>query len=312
MKRLYDWEIRREWLSYIPGIVKGIAFVVDHFTQPGDKVIIQPPVYHPFRLVPEHLKREVVYNPMKLINGSYQMDFDNLESVIDEKCKILILSNPHNPAGIVWCKEILQKLARICLKNNILIISDEIHAEMVYPGYTHCPFPTVSEEAALCSITFMAPSKTFNIPGIITSYSIISNEIIRKKFHSFMRAGEFDEGSIFSYIATSAAYTHGNEWRMQMLEYVMDNVSYVDNFLKNNVPRIKAFIPQTSFLVWLDCRDLGLGQGELVDLFVNQAHLALNDGSVFGKEGEGFMRLNVGCPRSYLEKALNQLKQAIL
>ncbi|MDR3267574.1 MAG: PatB family C-S lyase, partial [Tannerella sp.] len=230
VKELYDWEIKREWLSYIPGIVKGIAFVIDHFTKTGDKIIIQPPVYHPFRLVSEHLKRKVVNNPLKLVKGCYQMDFDNLESVIDEKCKVLILSNPHNPGGIVWSRGTLQKLAHICRKHGILVISDEIHAEMVYPGYTHYPFPTVSEEAASCSITFMAPSKTFNIAGIITSYSIIPDEKIRKEFYSFMRAGEFEEGSIFSYTATVAAYSHGNEWRNQMLEYVMGNVYFVYKF----------------------------------------------------------------------------------
>jgi cystathionine beta-lyase len=306
VKNLYDWEIKREWLSYIPGIVKGIAFAIDHFTEVGDKVIIQPPVYHPFRLVPKHLKREVVDNPLKLVNGCYQMDFDNLESVIDEKCKILILANPHNPAGIVWDKESLQQLAHICLKHNILVVSDEIHSEMVYPGYKHCPFPTVSDEAAACSITFMAPSKTFNIAGIIASYSIIPDATIRRKFYSFLTAGEFEEGSIFSYTATAAAYNHGNEWRKQMLDYVIGNVHFLDDFLKNNLPQIKAFVPQASFLVWLDCRELGLSQKELVDLFVNKARLALNDGSIFGKEGEGFMRINVGCSRAYLEKALER------
>ncbi|MDR3266950.1 MAG: pyridoxal phosphate-dependent aminotransferase [Tannerella sp.] len=311
VKELYDWEIKREWLSYIPGIVKGIAFVIDHFTKTGDKIIIQPPVYHPFRLVPEHLKREVVNNPLELVKGCYQMDFDNLESVIDEKCKILILSNPHNPGGIIWSKGTLQKLAHICMKHNILVVSDEIHAEMVYPGYTHYPFPTVSEEAASCSITFMAPSKTFNIAGIIASYSIIPDDKIRKKFYSFMRAGEFEEGSIFSYIATSAAYNHGNEWRNQMIEYVMSNVSFVYKFLKENIPHIKALIPKASFLVWLDCRKLGLSQKKLVDLFVNKARIALNDGSIFGKEGEGFMRINVGCSRAYLEQALNRLLEAV-
>jgi cystathionine beta-lyase len=307
VKGLYNWEIRREWLCYIPGIVKGIAFVIDHFTEAGDKIIIQPPVYHPFRLVPEHLKRQVVYNPLKLENGSCQMDFDNLESVIDEKCKIMILSNPHNPAGTVWSRETLQKLGAICFKHNITVISDEIHAEMVYPGYTHHPFPTVSPEAASCGITFMAPSKTFNIAGIITSYAIIPNDKIRKKFYSFMKAGEFDEGSVFSYTATVAAYRYGNEWRKQMIEYVINNINFADSFLKKNIPRIKAHIPQASFLLWLDCRELGLSQRELVDSFVNKACLALNDGLMFGREGEGFMRINVGCSRTYLKKALNRM-----
>ncbi|MDR2147830.1 MAG: PatB family C-S lyase [Tannerella sp.] len=311
VKGLHGWEIRREWLSYIPGIVRGIAYTLECFTKPGDKIIIQPPVYHPFRLVPEHMNREVVYNPLKLVNGSYQMDFDQLESIIDEKCKILILSSPHNPAGVVWDKADLQQLAAICNRHNILVISDEIHAEMVYPQHVHHPFPTVSDEAAACSITFMAPSKTFNIAGIIASYCIIPDPKIRKRFYTFMRAGEFNEGSLFSYIATAAAYNHGDEWRRQMIDYVMDNVKFTDDFLKTHIPSIKAYIPQASFLIWLDCRELGLSQKDLVDLFVNQAHLALNDGSIFGVEGEGFMRINVGCARVYLEKALLQLRDRV-
>jgi cystathionine beta-lyase len=311
LKTLYNWDIQRHWLSYIPGIVKGIAFAIQCFTQPEDKVIIQPPVYHPFRLVPRHMKRNIVLNPLKLTNNSLQMDLDHLTSVIDGKCKVLILSNPHNPAGIVWEKETLQQLATICHKHNILVISDEIHSEMVYPPFIHHPFPTVSEAAAACSITFMAPSKTFNIAGIIASYSIIPDNALRQKFYSFMQAGEFDEGSIFSYTATASAYTHGNEWRKQMIDYVINNVKFTDIFLKQNIPQIHTFIPQASFLVWLDCRELGLPQKDLVDLFVNKARLALNDGSMFGKEGEGFMRINVGCPRAYLAKALTRLKEAL-
>ena len=184
----HDWKIRREWLSYIPGIVKGIGFALQCFTREGDKVIIQPPVYHPFRIVPEKMGREVVYNPLKLTDGLYEMDFDHLESVIDERCKVLILCNPHNPGGIVWPKETLERLAEICARHHILVISDEIHAEMAYPRYKHHPFATVSEAAASCALTFMAPSKTFNIPGIVTSYSIIPDERIRERFYAFLEA----------------------------------------------------------------------------------------------------------------------------
>ena len=207
VKYKHNWTIRREWISYIPGIVKGIAFVLQCFTKPGDKVIIQPPVYHPFRIVPESMGREVVNNPLKLTDGEYEMDFEQLESVLDEKCKVLILCNPHNPAGIVWKKETLIKLAAICAKHNILVISDEIHAEMAYPQFIHHPFATVSEEAAHCSITFMAPSKTFNIAGIVTSYAIVPDDTLRKQFYGFLEAGEFNDGTIFAYTATEAAYT---------------------------------------------------------------------------------------------------------
>ncbi len=274
---LHGWDIRREWLSYIPGIVKGFAFALDHFTRKGDKVIIQPPVYHPFHLVPEAMHREVVCNPLRLTNGSYEMDFEHLESVIDEHCKVLILSNPHNPAGIVWRKETLQKLAAICAKHGILVISDEIHAEMAYPDFTHHPFPTVSDE----------------------------------EFYSFLESGEFNHGTIFAYTATIAAYTHGAEWRQQMLDYVAKNVDFVDDYLKQHIPTIKIYRPQASFLLWLDCRGLKLSQKELVSLFEDKAHLALNNGAMFGQEGEGFMRLNVGCPRATLETAMDRLRNAV-
>ncbi|MDD4516745.1 PatB family C-S lyase [Massilibacteroides sp.] len=307
----HGWTVEKEWLTYIPGIVKGIGFVLQCFTKPGDKVIIQPPVYHPFRLVPEHMGREVVNNPLKLINGQYEMDFDHLESIIDDKCKVFILCSPHNPAGIVWKKETLAKLAEICAKHNILVISDEIHAEMAYPQFRHHPFPTVSPTAAACSITFMAPSKTFNIAGIVTSYAIVPNDKLRNTFYSFLEAGELSDGTIFAYTATTAAYTYGAEWLQQMRSYIMENVRTVDVYLKASIPKIKVYQPQASFLVWLDCRDLNLTQEELVYLFKDKAGLALNDGKMFGSGGEGFMRMNVGCSRLIIEQALKALKDAI-
>lgn len=307
----YHWKTEREWISYIPGIVKGIGLAVQCFTQPGDKVIIQPPVYHPFRLVPTRMGREVVYNPLKLEDGVYKMDFEQLESLIDKDCKMLILSNPHNPGGVVWEKEALVKLAQICSAHGILVISDEIHAEMTYPQFRHHPFATVSEEAAACSVTFMAPSKTFNIAGIVSSYALVPDSRIREKFYSFLEAGELNAGTIFAFTATKAAYTYGAEWLQQMRSYVIENVNFVDEYLKKNIPQIKVYRPQASFLVWLDCRKLKLAQPELVQLFEDKAGLALNDGTMFGKEGEGFMRLNIGCPRSILNQALELLKKAI-
>lgn len=307
----HDWNIEREWLSYIPGIVKGIALAVQCFTEKNDKIIIQPPVYHPFRIVPESLGREVVYNPLKLGDEGYEMDFEQLEQVIDDRCKLLILSSPHNPGGIVWSKETLIRLAEICARRGVLVISDEIHAEMAFPQYKHRPFASVSQEAADNSITFMAPSKTFNIAGIVTSYAIVPNEVIRKRFYSFLEAGEFNAGTIFAYTATIAAYTYGAEWLQQMRNYVMNNVRFVSDYLKYHIPSIKVYQPQASFLVWLDCRELRLPQEELVALFTKKAGLALNDGAMFGPGGEGFMRLNIGCPRSVLEQALDSLKKAL-
>lgn len=307
----YNWKITREWISYIPGIVRGIAFALDCFTKPGDKVIIQPPVYHPFRLVPEGLGREVVDNPLKMVNGRYEMDFEHLESIIDPECKAFILCNPHNPGGMVWTKDTLVRLADICHRHSILVISDEIHAEMVYPGNTQFPFATVSPEAASNSICFMAPSKTFNIAGIVSSYAIVPDETLRERFFSYLEARELGDGTIFAYTATTAAYTYGAEWLQQMRHYVIANGQYVDEYLKKNIPQIKMYPPQASFLLWLDCRELKLNQEELVDLFINGAGLALNDGSIFGKEGIGYMRMNIGCPRSVLEEAMDSLKAAI-
>ncbi|MDR2691928.1 MAG: PatB family C-S lyase [Dysgonamonadaceae bacterium] len=311
VKKQHQWEIRKEWLSYIPGIVKGIAFCVMKFTNPGDKVIIQPPVYHPFRLVPQRYSRQTVNNPLIEDHGKYRMDLDGLKRIIDKDCKMLLLCNPHNPAGIIWDRETLQELAQICAENGILVVSDEIHADMGLFGHKHLPFAKVSQEAAGNSITFMAPSKTFNIAGIVSSYSIIPNPQIRESFYRYLHAGELDDGTVFAYVATEAAYRNGADWMRQMLDYVEGNILFTDHFLKRNIPQIKAVIPEASFLIWLDCRELGLKQPELVSLFVDKAHLALNDGEMFGEGGTGFMRMNAGCSRIVLKRALEQLYEAL-
>ncbi len=308
----HDWHVKREWLTYIPGIVKGIGMAINVFVKPDEKVIIQPPVYHPFRLTPLGNKREVVYNPLKENeDGSYSMDFENLEAVTDEKCRMLILSNPHNPAGIIWDRETLVRLADFCSSHNIIVLSDEIHCDMALWGNKHIPFATVSQAAADCSITFGAPSKTFNIAGIVSSYSVVSNPELRRQFYGWLTANELNEAPLFAPIATVAAFRNGEEWRREMLHYVEANIDYVIDFCKENIPQIKPLRPQASFLVWLDCRGLGLDHEHLVDLFVNKAHLALNDGEMFGHGGEGFMRLNVGTQRAVLRQALIQLRQAI-
>lgn len=312
IKDHHGWDVKREWLSYIPGIVKGIGMVINVFTKPDEKVIIQPPVYHPFRLTPEGNGREVVYNPLKEnSDGSYSMDFDNLEEMADDKCKVLILSNPHNPAGIVWDKDTLARLAEFCYDHNILVISDEIHCDMALWGNTHVPFATASDKAAQCSITFGAPSKTFNIAGIVSSYSIIPNDEIRNRFYTWLAANELNEAPMFSPIATIAAFKNGEQWRKAMLHYVEQNIIFMEEYCKTHLPKIKPLRPEASFLVWLDCRALGLNHEQLIDLFVNKAHLALNDGEMFGKGGAGFMRVNVGTPRPILTKALEQLTEAV-
>jgi cystathionine beta-lyase len=315
----HQWQVQRQWLTYIPGIVKGIGMAINVFVKDDEKVIIQPPVYHPFRLTPESNGRQVVYNPLKEVNGTYEMDFEQLAQVTDEKCRLLILSNPHNPAGICWRKDTLLRLAHFCYEHNIIVISDEIHSDMALFGNKHIPFASVSDEAAQISITFGAPSKTFNIAGIVSSYAVVPNDSLRRRFYTWLEANELNDPPLFAPIATIAAYQQGEEWRRQMLEYIEGNVRFVEDFCSEHMPQIKPWRPQASFLVWLDCRALGLNQEALVDLFVNRAHLALNDGAMFfARQGDkaergsdGFMRLNVAAPRTVLHQALQQLQSVL-
>ena len=305
----HGWKVKREELTFMPGIVRGLAFAIQCFTEKGDKVMVMPPVYHPFFLVTEKNKREVVYSPLVLRDGQYYIDFDRFRKDI-QGCKLLILSNPHNPGGRVWTREELEQIAEICYESKPLVISDEIHADLTLPPYQHITFALVSEKARQNSLVFMSPSKAFNMPGLASSYCIIENKEICRCFQEYMEASELSEGHLFAYLSVAAAYSNGTEWLDQVLAYIQSNIDFTDAFLSEYIPNIKMIRPQASYLVFLDCRTLGLNQKELVDLFVDGAHLALNDGTMFGKEGEGFMRLNVACPRSVLEKALKQLKKA--
>lgn len=308
----HGWQVEREWLTYIPGIVKGIGMAINVFVKEDEKVIIQPPVYHPFRLTPEGNRRQVVMNPLRENpDGTYSMDFDHLARVADEKCRMLILSNPHNPAGITWDRDTLHRLAEFCHSRGIIVISDEIHSDMALWDNRHIPFASVSPEATACSITFGAPSKTFNIAGIVSSYAIVPDAGLRERFYGWLQANELNEPTIFSPIATVAAFTQGDEWRRAMLSYVQDNIDYVIDYCREHLPAIRPLRPQASFLVWLDCRSLGLDHDALIDLFVNKARLALNDGEMFGPGGQGFMRLNVSCPRAILTEALTRLTTAL-
>lgn len=308
----HGWKVEREWLTYIPGIVKGIGMAINAFLAPDEKVIIQPPVYHPFRLVPQGNGREVVYNPLRENpDGSYSMDFENLEQVCDDKCRMLILSNPHNPAGILWDRDTLARLARFCHSRGIIVISDEIHCDMALWGGRHIPFASSCEQAAQCSITFGSPSKTFNIAGIVSSYAIVPEQELREKFYGYLSANEYNDPPIFSPIATIAAFRNGEQWRKEMLEYVEGNILALEQYCRQYIPEIKPLRPQASFLVWLDCRALGLAHEQLVSLFVDKAGLALNDGEMFGQGGQGFMRMNAGCPRATLMQALEKLRSAL-
>ena len=308
--RRHGWQVETGWISFVPGIVRAQALALLCFTRPGDRVAVMNPVYHPFFLVTQRLEREVVFSPLVLRDGHYHIDYARLEQDLDG-CRVLILCNPHNPGGRVWTEDELRRVADICHRRGVMVLSDEIHADLTLPGYRHHPFATVSPQAAAISLTFMAPSKAFNMPGLASSYAIAVDPGIRRRFQTFLEAGEFGEGHMLAYVGCAAAYREGEEWLGQLLAYLQGNIDFTEQFLKERIPAIGMIRPQASYLIFLDCRRLGLPQPELVNLFVDKAHLALNDGTMFGRGGEGFMRLNVGCPRSVLRRALEQLEQAV-
>jgi cystathionine beta-lyase len=307
----YGWQVQPEWLNFVPGIVPGIAFIVNCFTEPGDTILIQPPVYHPYFHVPQNLGRMLRENTLDLVDGQYQIDFERFEHDV-KGCKLFLLCHPHNPGGRVWTAEELRRMAEICRCEGVIVVSDEIHADLTLPPYHHVPFAKVSAEAAECCITLMSPSKAFNMAGLTSSYSIISDEVLRDRFHRYLENSELHLGHAFAFISVAAAYSHGTEWLDQMLAYVQGNIDYVEQFLATELPVIGMIRPQASYLVFLDCRKLGLSIKELNELFVDKARLALNDGAMFGREGEGFMRLNVACPRSVIAEAMQRLKSAVL
>ena len=308
--RRHGWQVETGWISFVPGIVRAQALALLCFTRPGDRVAVMNPVYHPFFLVTQRLEREVVFSPLVLRDGHYHIDYARLEQDLDG-CRVLILCNPHNPGGRVWTEGELRRVADICHRRGVMVLSDEIHADLTLPGYRHHPFATVSPRAAAISLTFMAPSKAFNMPGLASSYAIAVDPGIRRRFQTFLEAGEFGEGHMLAYVGCAAAYREGEEWLGQLLDYIQGNIDFTEQFLKERIPAIGMIRPQASYLIFLDCRRLGLPQPELVNLFVDKAHLALNDGTMFGRGGEGFMRLNVGCPRSVLRRALEQLEEAV-
>jgi cystathionine beta-lyase len=304
----YGWEIQPEWLNFVPGIVPGIAFVISCFTEPGDTVLIQPPVYHPYIHVPTNLGRTLRRNRLDLVDGQYQIDFERFERDV-RGCKLFLLCHPHNPGGRVWTEEELCRIAEICHREGVIVVSDEIHADLTLPPYQHVPFAKVSAEAAECSITLMSPSKAFNMAGLTSSYSIISNEALRERFHRHLEHSELNLGHAFAFIGVAAAYSHGTEWLDQMLAYVQGNIDYMEQYLATSLPQVGMIRPQASYLVFLDFRKLGLPQQKLNKLIVEKARLALNDGAMF--EGEGFMRLNAASPRCVIEEAMHRLSDAL-
>lgn len=298
-------------LHFIPGIVAGIAYTLLSLTQPGDKVLVTTPVYPPFLNLPTASQRTLVCSPLVIKNGRFAIDFDDFERKA-EGCKLFILSNPHNPAGTVWGKEVLARIADICERHNVLVISDEIHADLTLPPHNHVSYSTVSKTAARHSITFMAPSKTFNIAGLGSSVCYIANPDLRNRFFGWLDALGVAGGNIFAFTAAEAAFAHGEEWLAQMLNYLKDNVELLKLFLAENMPKVKAVLPEASYLAWLDFSPYSQNHKLLADRFINDAKVLLNDGTTFGGEQyQCCFRINLGCPKAMLLDGLTRLKKVV-
>ena len=307
IKRHHQWETKKEWMSFTPGIVNAFNLAVMGLTEEGDEIIIQPPVYHPFFFAVNNHNRKLVENPLIDTEDGYVMDFDLLEQQA-KTAKMLILSSPHNPVGRAWRKEELMRLGEICMRNNVLVFSDEIHCDLVMPGFKHVPFASLSEEFAQNSITAHAASKTFNLAGLATSTVIIPNEVIRKKYCDFVHSTEADMGNVFGKIATKAAMEKGDEWHAQLVDYIKGNIDFAYDFIKREMPKIRIHKAEATYMIWLNFKDYGISDAELNRKMIHEAGLGLNAGNIFGKEGEFCMRVNLACPRSIVEKALNQMK----
>lgn len=311
-KRRHGMTISREELTFIPGVVKGIALSINYFTDRGDKVVIQPPVYHPFRMVIEGNGRTVVENPLNFDGTTYSMNLSHLEKVVkEEKPRMMILCNPHNPIGIQWSRETLAEVGRICREAGVVVVSDEIHGDLMLGGRKHISFADASADAAAVSVTLGAPSKTFNIPGLVSSWMVVKNPALREGFYNWLTVNEFNAPVMISTIGAEAAYRYGEEWLDSMLDYVERNVEFVDEYLHEHCPQVRAVLPEVSFLVWLDFSALGLSQEKLMRFLVDKAHVAMNDGSMFGRQGTGYVRLNVGTPRCVLREALESIAEAV-
>lgn len=311
-KKRYDLHIEKEWINYTPGIVTGLSLIVQTFTEPGDKVIIQPPVYPPFFGVVEKNKRQVVNNPLRLEDGQYRFDFEQLKEIIDENTKMLILCNPHNPVGRVWNKEELEALYKITNKHDILVVADEIHADIVYSDYKFTPFTKVAESKEAKIITCMAPSKTFNIAGLQTSAVIIPNDSLRRKFKTTLECLAIHGLNALGTVAFEAAYTHGEPWLEELIEYLESNIKFVKDYCASKIPTLKIGQIEGTYLVWIDFSKLSKDPKVIRKIVLDDAKVGLNEGHTFGTGGECFMRMNVGCSRTILEAALQRIEKAIL
>ena len=308
----FNWQVQRPWLIKTPGVVFALAMAVKAFTEPGDGVLVQQPVYYPFTEVIRDNDREVVNAPLALVNGHYEIDFADLEQKLaNPKVKLMFLCSPHNPVGRVWTKEELLKVGDLCLKYNVITVSDEIHSDFVWDDNVHTPFATLGEEYQQNCIVCTAPSKTFNLAGLQVSNIFIPNQKLRRAFRKQIDAAGYSQLNTLGLVACQAAYTYGEEWLTQVKAYIRSNITFVDDYLKQNLPQIKMLPIEGTYLVWLDCSALGMTADEREQWLWHEAKLWLDGGGIFGKEGEAFERINVACPRATLLQGLEQLKAAV-
>jgi cysteine-S-conjugate beta-lyase len=305
----HRWNVNKDWILYSPNVVVGLASSILCMTKPGDKIVVQPPVYFPFFHVVEGNGRILTENPLKLKNGRYNFDFDDLKSKIDKQTKMLLLCNPHNPGGRVWKREELKELAKICFENEIIILSDEIHSDLILFGNKHVPFATLSNEAEKICITVSSASKTFNIAGLSSAYLVISDKNLRSMYNRFMQATHISSGNFFGLVATEAAYNFGADWLKQLLVYLEKNYQYLEDFLKEKLPRLKPMKPDATFLVWIDLSGLDISAETAFQKLI-AAGVGLSPGNLFGTGGQNFVRLNIGCPFSILKESLERIRIA--
>jgi cystathionine beta-lyase len=311
LQRRHGWAVEKNWMAKSPGIVPALNYAVRAYTKPGDGVIIQTPVYHPFYSAVEHNGRRVVRNPFRLEGGRYVMDFDDLESKIDPDVRMMILCSPHNPVGRVWTHAELEHLGRVALEHDLVVFADEIHHDLVYSGHVHRVFASLSPELAARTVTGIAPSKAFNIPGLSTAAVIASNPGLLEAFKLETERAGYELGQVFGVVGFEAAYAHGGEWLDALLPYLEANIDFLEGFLAERVPGIRLVRPEGTYLALLDCRGLGLEPDELNRFFLTQAQVYFSDGAQFGRELEGFVRVNFGCPRALLKEALERIERAV-
>ena len=312
MQKHHDWDIQRKWLVKTPGVVFALAMAVKAYTEPGDAVLIQQPVYYPFSEVIKDNGRNVVSNTLYLgEDNRYHIDFEDFEQkIVDHKIKLFLLCNPHNPVGRVWTKEELTRLGDICVKHHVTVVSDEIHEDFVFKG-KHQVFANIKKEYEEITVTCTAPSKTFNIASLMISNILIPNPELKRKFKHQMDAAGISQLNVLGLVACEAAYEHGEEWYQEMKAYVKENIEFVKQYVEEQLPGVNMVEHEGTYLVWLDFRETGLSVEELDDKIINQAKLWLDSGKIFGSCGEGFQRINVACPRKVLEEALDRIKNAV-